>query len=105
MEEIKKPNYELYEALVAEFGKRMIEELAANHTKGDRDLPNGWLNMTSKELLNEIYYHVGKLQEACRHQDVERIKEFSADVANMCLMMHDCWSLLIPYPFKTDNTQ
>jgi hypothetical protein len=74
------------------FSEQMINELIANHDKGGRTGPNGWLSYDDKLFLNELYYHVGKLQAALKSQDVELIKELSADVANFGLMIYDKYS-------------
>lgn len=82
----------------------MVKELAANFDKGDRDGENGWLTMTDKDSLNEIYYHTGKLQAALKLQDINLIKEFCADVANLAMMCFDRYSPLKEKHDKTTET-
>jgi hypothetical protein len=86
---MSEPNYEMYDKVIEAFKPYMVKELAANHDKGDRDGRFGWLTMTNKQILNELYYHVGKLQEALRHGNVDDAKEYSADIANLALMSFD----------------
>ena len=45
--------------------------------------------MSSKECLLEIYYHVAKLQKALRDNNADLIVEYSADIANLSMMMVD----------------
>ena len=71
----------------------MEKELHANSGKGDRP---GWLSMTPETGMLEIYYHVAKLQKAVKNNDIEGIKEYSADVANMAMMMADIFGTLTP---------
>jgi hypothetical protein len=99
-EEVKRqPPYEMYEAVTAEFRKYMIKELAANSAKGDREGEEGWLGCDNKFWLSELYYHVGKLQSAVMNNDVERVKENTADIANLAMMVLDNWIGLAPIPF------
>lgn len=71
----------------------MIEQLALNKRKGDRA---GWLACEPMQLVLEIYYHTGKLQEAVRSNNKNLIKEYSADVANMAMMVLDKTGGLLP---------
>jgi hypothetical protein len=99
-EEVKRqPPYEMYEAVTAEFRKYMIKELAANSAKGDREGEDGWLGCDNKFWVSELYYHVGKLQSAVMNNDVERVKENTADIANLAMMVLDNWIGLAPIPF------
>ena len=50
--------------------------------------------MTPETAMLEIYYHVAKLQRAVKNEDLELIKEHSADVANMSMMMADIFGQL-----------
>lgn len=75
-----------YDAFLIPFSKLMEKELHANADKGDRA---GWLNMNREDCMLEIYYHASKLQKATRDSDYPAIKEYAADVANMCMMMVD----------------
>lgn len=83
------PNYKMYQEVTDKFQKLMIKELAANYDKGDRESDKGWLKMTNKQLLSELYYHVGKLQQALKENNIDLIKEHCADVANGALMCLD----------------
>lgn len=76
----------IYKHLALGVAKEMIKELEKNSHKGDRQ---NWVNLTSKELLSEIYYHTGKLQEAIRDKNKEKIREFCADIANLSGMIMD----------------
>ncbi len=102
---------EEYKSALYEFMKLMYRELIDNHDKGGRSAPDGWLWVPPKQLLGEIYYHTGKLQEAIRAKDLELIIEYSADVANLALMVADNYKHLtngvphdkISHPIKVDN--
>lgn len=75
-----------YDDVLAPFLSLMRRELHANAGKGDRP---GWLAMSANEGLLEVYYHLAKLQKAVKHNDGPAIQEFSADVANMAMMVLD----------------
>jgi len=62
----------------------MADELEANKHKGDN-----WTNMSKKEFLFELYYHVGKLQNAIMSDDVENVKQYTADILNTCGFLLD----------------
>lgn len=75
-----------YGNVLKPFVKMMDKELHANAGKGDRQ---GWLSMTPDQAMLEIYYHAAKLQKAVRDGDHALVMEYSADVANMSMMMAD----------------
>lgn len=75
-----------YDEVLVPFFKLMEQELHANTGKGDRP---GWLKMTPDKALLEIYYHVAKLQKAVKSNDGPRVREHSADVANLAMMALD----------------
>ena len=83
------PNWSMYATVTANFRNLMVKELAANFNKGDRDGERGWLTMTNKQALSELYYHVGKLQQAIKEENIDLIKEHCADIANGALMCCD----------------
>lgn len=90
MSDCSKPDYEMYDAVLIAFTKYMKIELEANWKKGDRNLPNGWLsNQSNKSWISELYYHVGKLQSALMSNDLKRIAENCADIANLAMMTLD----------------
>lgn len=62
----------------------MANELEANIHKGDN-----WNQMTRKEFLFELYYHVGKLQTAMMNSDIENVKQFTGDILNTCGFLLD----------------
>lgn len=97
--EIDTQNYlkldDKYSEFLKPFLRLMEDELHANSDKGDRD---GWLQMTPENALLEIYYHVSKLQKAMKSGDIELIKEHSADVANMSMMLLDIYNCLVENP-------
>lgn len=88
-----------YDDTLLPFLALMRKELHANAGKGDRE---GWLAMHPAECLLELYYHMSKLQKAVKDNNSEGIREFSADVANMAMMMVDICQLLAP-PAKCQN--
>lgn len=77
---------EKYDDVLAPFLSLMRKELHANAGKGDRP---GWLAMRPDEALLEVYYHLAKLQKAVKHNDGLAIMQYSADVANMAMMVLD----------------
>ncbi len=54
-------------------------ELEQNAHKGEW---NEW-NPSPKDISREIRHHLLKLEEAMFQSDVEKIKEYAADVANI----------------------
>jgi hypothetical protein len=82
---------EKYDDTLMPFLKMMRNELHANAGKGDRP---AWLQMTPGECLLEIYYHLGKLQKGVKDNDRLWIKEYTADVANMAMMLADICGVL-----------
>lgn len=81
-----------YAQFLEPFLFRMNKELHANSGKGDRP---GWLSRGRDKGLLEIYYHVAKLQKAVKNDDKEGVKEYSADVANMSMMLADICGVLV----------
>lgn len=77
---------EKYDDVLVPFVSLMRKELHANAGKGDRP---GWLRMDANTALLEVYYHLSKLQKAVKHNDGPAIMEYSADVANMAMMVLD----------------
>lgn len=75
-----------YDDVLQPFVALMERELHANTGKGDRP---GWLQMDANTALLEVYYHLAKLQKAVRNNDGPGIQEYSADVANMTMMVLD----------------
>lgn len=80
-----------YDDVLLPFLSMMRAELHANAGKGDRP---GWLAMDVKTALLEIFYHIGKLQKAAKKGDRDGIREYSADVANMSMMLADICGVL-----------
>ena len=80
-----------YDDVLLPFLAMMRNELHANAGKGDRP---GWLSMTPGECVLEIYYHLGKLQKGVKDGNELWITEYSADVANMAMMLADICGLL-----------
>lgn len=84
-----------YAEVLAPFVAMMENELHANSGKGDRP---GWLSMDRKTALLEIFYHLAKLQKATKDNDLLGIREYSADVANMSMMLADICGALDAAP-------
>lgn len=80
-----------YDDVLRPFVSMMEAELHANSGKGNRP---GWLAMDGKTCLLEIYYHLGKLQKAAKNGDLDGVREYSADVANMSMMLADIFGVL-----------
>lgn len=75
-----------YDEVLKPFVSLMERELHANSGKGDRP---GWLSMSAYDCMLEIYYHAAKLQKAIKDGNGDGIAEYSADVANMAMMVAD----------------
>lgn len=75
-----------YAEVLRPFVALMEKELHANSHKGDRE---GWLQMTEDQALGEIEYHVSKLSSAMANMNPDGIREYAADVANLCMMLLD----------------
>jgi hypothetical protein len=82
---------EKYDDVLLPFLAMMRAELHANSGKGDRP---GWLAMDKKTSLLEIFYHLSKLQKAVKDDNQDGIREYSADVANMSMMLADICGVL-----------
>lgn len=82
---------EKYDDVLLPFLALMRAELHANAHKGDRP---GWLGMGRNTAILEIFYHMGKLHQAVHRYDAPCIKEYAADVANMCMMLLDVCACL-----------
>lgn len=89
-----------YAEVLAPFLAMMDRELHANSGKGDRP---GWLSMDRKTALLEIFYHLAKLQKAAKNDDLAGVREFSADVANMSMMLADICGVLTAAPAPGQN--
>lgn len=77
---------EKYDDVLLPFLVLMRAELHANAHKGDRP---GWLSMDRKTAVLEVFYHMGKLHQAVHRDEAAAIREYAADVANMCMMLTD----------------
>ena len=75
-----------YAEVLRPFVALMEKELHANSHKGDRE---GWLQMTEEHALGEIEYHVSKLSTAMADMNPNGVREYAADVANLCMMLLD----------------
>ena len=75
-----------YDEVLRPFVALMEKELHANSHKGDRE---GWLQMTEEHALGEIEYHVSKLSTAMADMNPNGVREYAADVANLCMMLLD----------------
>lgn len=82
---------EKYDDVLLPFLSIMRAELHANAHKGDRP---GWLKMDRKTAILEVFYHMGKLHQAVHRNEASAIKEYAADVANMCMMLLDVCACL-----------
>jgi|GEM_PF-3836035 len=80
------PNLHHYGDVLQPFVHIMADELLANAGKGDRP---GWLSCSADALMLEVYYHAAKLQKAVKDGNRDGIREYSADVANLAMMVLD----------------
>lgn len=96
MGEPTEPSAGKYADVLAPFVSMMEAELHANAGKGDRP---GWLTMSRDQALLEIYWHAAKLSAAVKNDNAALIREHSADVANMAMMLLDvCGGLVSAQP-------
>jgi hypothetical protein len=79
------------------FGHLMKEELDANFGKGDRD---AWLQMSTDEALNEIRYHLEKLETAVEMGEKDQVIENAVDVANCAMIFLDVQGWIQPEPME-----
>lgn len=79
-------NLHHYGDVLRPFVQMMADELLSNRSKGDRP---AWMSMHADALMLEIYYHAAKLQKAMKDGSGDDIREYSADVANLCMMVLD----------------
>lgn len=86
-----------YNEVLRPFTAAMERELHANSRKGDRP---AWLQLSAATLMLELLYHHSKLQVALDAGDGDRIMEYTADIANISMMIADvCGALsLVPVP-------
>ena len=70
--------------LIKEFSQLMLKEMDANEHK---DVRGPWIKVHPKELLADVLYHCGKLAVSIRECDDEGVREYSADVANLAMMV------------------
>lgn len=89
-----------YDDVLLPFLAMMRAELHANAGKGDRP---GWLQMDVPTALLELFYHMGKLQKAAKKGDVGGVREYTADVANMAMMLADIHGLLPEHPVAPES--
>lgn len=90
-----------YGEYLSPFINLMDKELNANSGKGDRA---GWLSMSPDVAMLEIYYHAAKLQKAVKDGDLDGVKEYSADVANMSMMLLDvCGGLVVDKALQAEG--
>ena len=89
-----------YDDTLLPFLANMRHELHQNSGKGDRP---GWLTMSRDTALLEIYWHTAKLSAAVKNNDAALIREHSADVANMAMMLADVCGLFAAAPQGGDT--
>lgn len=89
-----------YDDVLLPFLAMMRAELHANAGKGDRA---GWLQMDVPTALLELFYHMGKLQKAAKKGDAGGVREYTADVANMAMMLADIHGLLPEHPVAPES--
>lgn len=75
-----------YIKLIRSFGKEILKQFKANEVK----YPDpAWPGLSNKELINELYYHVGKLQAAEKAGNLEHMKEHCGDLGAISIMFLD----------------
>lgn len=76
----KKPNLDSFEIMVQTIMNTMLQERINNiHQEGNNE---AWRNMQPKEILFDLYYHVGKLQEGILNENRYKMLEHVGDIAN-----------------------
>lgn len=71
-----------------QFAILMERELQANAHKGT------WKNCPPQQILSDVLWHLAKLGWAIKENNLEAIREHSADTANMCMMIADIMGCL-----------
>lgn len=84
-----------YDEVLRPFNAAMERELHANSHKGDRP---AWIQVPAATLMSELLYHHSKLQVALDAGDGDRILEYSADIANISMMIADVCGALSLMP-------
>jgi hypothetical protein len=84
----------VFTSAVQLFSEQMLTQLRENYIrKGGRE---GWINDNPRDLVKELYYHTGKLQDAVASGFADGVREYSADVANLAMMVLDRVGGLLP---------
>ena len=68
---------------VTRFSHAMLRELDANDYKG------GWPGRGARTHLRDLDYHVAKLRAAVGAEEIVRVLEYAADVANHAMFLAD----------------
>lgn len=83
--------------LVDTFAELMKHELDENFFKGDRGAPGWNRDLDSKEdALQEVQYHLEKLEASMLFEDEDQIRENGADVGNCVMILLDIMKLIEP---------
>lgn len=73
---------------IQKFAEVMQIEIDNNSHKGN------WEEFTDKEnIISELYYHLGKLENVIYNDDKELIKEYIADCSNILMMLGNSYKL------------
>lgn len=73
---------------VESFADLMRKELYANRGKGDQPV---WRVADPKNLAYDISWHLVKLMSALKEANHNEVREYSADVANLAMMVWEAY--------------
>jgi len=80
-----------YKKLISAFGREILKQFRANEIKYPTP---AWPGLPNRELINELYYHVGKLQAAEKAGNLEQMQENCGDIGAIAIMFMDNNKLL-----------
>lgn len=93
--EQKKPNLNSLAIMIQTIMSTMLKERIHNVNKEGNN--EAWRNLTSKEILFDLYYHIGKLQQGILNKNKEKMLEHIGDIGNYLgfLIIHENLNELI----------
>lgn len=72
-----------YIPMLTRYHQEQLREMEANEYKG------GWHDMTPEQLMYQIHDHVSKLHCVVEDRADDLVREYAADVGNLCAMLLD----------------
>lgn len=75
-----------YKPLIDAYSIEIEKQFIANEIKYPEP---SWSKLTNTELINEVYYHVGKLQISEKAGNLDQMKENCGDLGAIVIMFMD----------------